>query len=149
MSKQADVSKFNRYLKDLENKLTNEAFNKIDTEMEAIISVDMVTTAKNYLASSGNVESEGLEGRIEGKKINRLKYELRANQRNAAYVEFGTGPQYIGKSQSRNKYWDTLAKTFKRPKDGNSAPAPFFYPTVNEYIPKLYKMINRIIAQGK
>lgn len=149
MAKQADVSRFNRTLKNLEKKITEQSFHVIDAEMEAIIGIEMVTTAKNHLASSGNEESVGLEGRIEGVKKGPLFYELRANQRNAAYIEFGTGPQYIGKSQSRNKYWDELARKFKKPKDGNSAPAPFFYPTVNEFIPKLYRMINRVIATGK
>jgi hypothetical protein len=80
-------------------------------------------------------------------EVGKLSYQLRADAPYAAYVEFGTGPNFKN-YPGKDAYWQNIAKDFKINGKGWTISQPFFYPNVNKELPKLITRIGKILSQN-
>lgn len=84
---------------------------------------------------------------IDWKEVGNLSYQLVANTPYAAYVEFGTGPNFK-KYPGKDEYWQNVAKDYRVNGKGWTPPQPFFYHNVNKELPKLIRRIGKILSQN-
>lgn len=134
---------FNKLFKDLD-KYAKEVIAELDAEMGAGIE-DMATEAKRLApVSSGG---GNLRATIDVEKEKPFSYNLVANARYAAYVEFGTGPyaeQYV---PSLDQDWQEYAIDFKETDPGHTKQQPFFYPAVNKIFPQMIARMKKVIEK--
>ena len=84
---------------------------------------------------------------IDWKEIGKLSYQLEADVPYAAYVEFGTGPNFKN-YPGKDAYWQEIAKNYRVNGKGWTPAQPFFYPNVNKELPKLITRIGKILSQN-
>jgi len=131
---------FDKLKKDL-NKYSDDLVKQIDAEVYASAE-EIATLAKQKV----HVDTGLLRNSIYVKKNDVLSYELRADARYAAYVEFGTGPLAKEYVPSLDEDWKKYAESFKTNRPGGHTPAkPFFYPSVREIFPQMVKRIESLI----
>lgn len=80
-------------------------------------------------------------------EVGKLSYQLRAEAPYAAYVEFGTGPNFSN-YPGKDAYWQDIASKYKVNGKGRTPAQPFFYPNVNKELPKLITRIGKILSQN-
>jgi HK97 gp10 family phage protein len=116
------------------------------SEVEVVAKKTMETMESEAKAAVP-VKSGLLRNNITWAEIGKMSYELRADTDYAAYVEFGTGPNfkdYPGKSS----LWKKLAADFFVDGSGKINPHPYFYPTVTKNIVKLQNNIKNILSKN-
>ena len=131
---------FNQVMKDYD-KIFDKKIASIDKAFDENMKI-MVADAQ-FAAPVGR--SGRLKASINYLKKAKLLYELRADVGYAAYVEFGTGPNfrnYPGKEQ----VWQSKAREFYRNGKGKTFGRPFFYFTVTKNFPKLRDAIKKILS---
>ena len=84
---------------------------------------------------------------IDWKEVGKLSYQLEADVPYAAYVEFGTGPNFKN-YPGKDAYWQEIAKDYRVNGKGWTPAQPFFYPNVNKELPKLITRIGKILSQN-
>lgn len=84
---------------------------------------------------------------IDWKEVGKLSYQLEADVPYAAYVEFGTGPNFKN-YPGKDAYWQEIAKNYRVNGKGWTPAQPFFYPNVNKELPKLITRIGKILSQN-
>jgi HK97 gp10 family phage protein len=137
--KAADFKKFEDNLKGI--------FAKKLSEIEVVSKKSMADMESEATAAAPVGKTNKLRSSINYKEVSKLSYELRADESYAAYVEFGTGPNfkdYPGKST----LWKKLAEEFYVDGSGKTNPHPFFYPTVTKNIQKLKQSIKLILSKN-
>lgn len=126
--------------------------------IESIINKKMESVEKSSKNIMKTMESEatglapvGLTGKLKSsinwKEVGKLSYELRADVGYAAYVEFGTGPQFKN-YPGKDDFWQKTAKEFFKNGKGKTFPRPFFYPTVTKNIAKLKEELKNILGRN-
>lgn len=131
---------------------------KIDNSIQAIITKKMAEVEKASRDAMKTMEAEAtalaptgktgkLKSSINWKEVGKLSYELRAEAFYAAYVEFGTGPQFKN-YPGKDEFWQKKAKEFYKTGKGKTFPRPFFYPTVTKNIVKLKDTLKNILAKN-
>lgn len=132
---------FNKLFKDLD-KYAKEVIQELDAEMGAGLE-EMSTEAKR----KAPVDIGTLRNSIVVEKEKPLSYNLKANARYAAYVEFGTGPfaeQYV---PSLDPEWQEYATDFKEENPGHTKQQPFFYPSVTKIFPLMIERMKKVIEK--
>ena len=132
---------FDKLFKDLD-KYAKEVVAELDAEMFAGLR-DMETEAKRLAPVSP--EGGSLRGTINVEKEKLLSYNLKANARYAAYVEFGTGPFAKSYTATIDDEWKEYALEFKTSKQGHTPAKPYFYPSVQKIFPLMIQRIKNII----
>jgi len=84
---------------------------------------------------------------IDWEEVGNLSYQLKADTPYAAYVEFGTGPNFKD-YPGKDEYWQKIASNYKVNGKGWTRAQPFFYPNVNKELPKLIRRIGKILSQN-
>jgi|LakMenEpi03Aug12_release.lakeMendotaPanAssembly.Ray.scaffolds.fasta_scaffold1436843_1 HK97 gp10 family phage protein len=130
---------FNKYIKNLEKRIGNK-IEQADAEFEAGMT-DMERIAKQKAPADKGY----LRASIKAVKEKPLTYILRANTRYAAYVEFGTGKYAKSYVQGLEEYWKKLASKYYKNGKGKTDRQPFFYPTVMETLPTIYRRIKEVL----
>lgn len=139
---------------------TEEIKHLIDAEMGAAME-EMATTAKQRFPNAPSDDESGEYGIIRAsirvEKKQPFVYDLVAGYGNnpknpdhamAAYIEFGTGPQfqnYIGKEAE----WQKLAGQYFISGKGWMPPSPYFYPAVTSGYQKLILSIKSILDRNE
>jgi len=134
---------FDKLFKDLD-KYAKEVIAELDAEMGAGLE-DMAREAKRLAPVSP--EGGSLRGTINVEKEKPLSYNLKANARYAAYVEFGTGPYAQGYVPSLDPEWQEYAITFKKSTPGHTRQQPFFYPSVRRVFPLMIEKMKKVIQK--
>lgn len=127
-------------LKILENDIAKEV------DMELASSVEKMATLAKQKAP---VDTGRLRSSINVDKMSLLRYRLIANTNYAAYVEFGTGDRYKTYQSNLDDEWRKIAKIHYVNGKGITRPQPFFYPSVKQEKPFLFKRIQSIILNRK
>ena len=137
------ASGFNIEIKGLKETLTklNKEEVKVENALDFAIGIgvdQMATEAKNKVV----VDTGRLRASISSNKVKKFFYELAAQVKYAAYVEFGTGKYYINYGGE----WNVLASQFKGKgkKEVNLLPRPYLYPSVNHVLPIIEKDLQDI-----
>ena len=137
-----DMNAFNKSMNSLD-KAFIERLDKIEKAfVKSLQDMEREATSIAPIGKTGNLRNS-----IEFAEIGRLSYELRANAPYAAYVEFGTGPNF-SKYPGKDAYWQDIALQFKINGLGRTLAKPFFYPTVNKNIAKLRDRIKTILSKN-
>jgi HK97 gp10 family phage protein len=131
---------FDKLKKDLE-KYSDNLVKEIDAEIYASVE-EMATEAKKLAPAS---PSGRLRSSISVQPVDKLNYNLVANTRYAAYVEFGTGPFAQEYTAGIDDEWKEYALSFKTSKPGHTPAQPFFYPSVRKIFPQMVKRIENLI----
>ena len=132
---------FNKLFKDLD-KYAKDVIQELDAEMAAGVQ-DMATEAKRLAP----VDDSTLKNSIIAEKDKELAYNLKANARYAAYVEFGTGPYAERYVPSLDQEWQEYAIDFKKTNPGHTPQKPFFYPSVNKFFPLMIERMKKVIEK--
>jgi HK97 gp10 family phage protein len=134
---------FNKLFKDLD-KFKDDVINTLDAEMNASVQ-EMATMAKREApVDQGLLRNSIIAEKDPDKK---LSYNLKANARYAAYVEFGTGPAAEAYVPSLDPDWQEYAIDFKKTNPGHTIQKPFFYPSVNKIFPMMIKRMQELIKK--
>ena len=131
---------------------------KIDNNIQDIINKKIIEVEKTARDSMKNMQAEAtalaptgktgkLKSSINWNEVAKLSYELRADVDYAAYVEFGTGPQFKN-YPGKEEFWQKKAKEFYKTGKGKTYPRAFFYPTVTKNIIKLKEKIKNILSKN-
>ena len=125
------------------NKYSEDLVKQIDAEIFASAE-EMATRAKQKApVDTGRLRTSI---KVEKDPNSKLAYDLVANVRYAAYVEFGTGPEAKEYTATLDSEWKEYAESFKTNRPGGHTPAqPFFYPSVREVFPQMVKRIEDLI----
>lgn len=103
------------------------AISKIDSIMENKIKIAEQSAKTNLPAKYGELKAS-----ISSQKLEKLKYQLRADKDYAAYVEFGTGGWATEYVATLEPEWEKLASKFRTMNPGNTEEEPYFYPAVKD-----------------
>jgi hypothetical protein len=137
--KDSDIMKLQNNVEDIINKKMFE-IEKASIETMKIMEAEAVAAAPT--GRTGRLKSS-----IKWMQTGKLSYQLRADTNYAAYVEFGTGPNfkmYPGKES----FWQKKAKEFYRNGRGMRLPMPYFYPTVTKNMIKLKEKFINILGKN-
>lgn len=127
-------------LKALENDIAKEV------DMELASSVEKMATLAKQKAPA---KTGRLRASISADKMSLLRYRLIANTNYAAYVEFGTGKYYKAYQSNLDDDFRKIASTHYKNGLGTTRPQPFFYPSVKQEKPFLFKRMQSIILNKK
>jgi len=145
-----DINRFASKAKRFNGRLKKAVSNDI---AETAINVDRGAKQRAPVRTKDN---NGLGGRlrtsiyIEKRRANGLLWEVGVNANYAPYVEFGTGRK-VNLTQLRAAgFPDSYAARFKGRgiKKVNIRPQPFFFPSINEETPKMYKRLNATLKKN-
>lgn len=138
-----DMNAFNKSLNSLDKAFV-ERLDKIEKAF-----IKSMQTMEAEATAAAPVDTGRLKNSINWKEVGKLSYQLRADVPYAAYVEFGTGPNF-GKYPGKDAFWQDIAEPFKGANQdiGKSEPRAFFYTTVNKNIPKLKNRIKTILSKN-
>jgi hypothetical protein len=109
---------------------------------------DMVRSAKNLLSSQDAVDTGRLLNSISFNKEQFLSYQFVAQTDYAAYIEFGTGDDFV---PPETNAWKQLAALYKGKniKRINLKPRPYMRPSILAYWPEYQKRIRAYLKKVK
>lgn len=139
-----DMAAFNKSMNSLDKAFV-ERLDKIEKAfVKSMETMEAEATAAAPLGKTGKLKAS-----IKQVEIGKLSYQLRADVPYAAFVEFGTGPNF-SKYKGKDAYWQDIAEPFKGLSQdiGKTEPRAFFYTTVNKNIPKLKTRIKTILSKN-
>lgn len=136
MSKPLSVKVNDTYFNKALNKLKaleNDFATEVDDEL-SVAAMDIATLAKQ----NAPVAPDGgrLRASITSNKLSLLRHEVRASTNYAAFVEFGTGGEYIKYEPKLTNEWKNIAATHFVNGKGKTVAQPYLYPAVKVVLKK-------------
>lgn len=124
---------FNKALNKLKA-LEDDFAREVDDEMAAA-AIDIVTLAKK----NAPVAPDGgrMRAAISSNKLSLLRQQIRVDTNYAAYVEFGTGGEYLKIAPNLPNEWKNIAATHFVNGRGKTVAQPYLYPAVKVVLKKL------------
>jgi HK97 gp10 family phage protein len=122
---------FNKALNKLKA-LEDDFATEVDDEMAAA-ALDIVTLAKK----NAPVDTGRMRAAISSNKLSLLRQQIRVDTNYAAYVEFGTGGEYLKIAPNLPNEWKNIAKTHFVNGRGKTVAQPYLYPAVKAVLKKL------------
>ena len=135
MSKPLSVKVNDTYFNKALNKLKaleDDFAREVDDEMAAA-ALDIVTLAKK----NAPVDTGRMRGAINSNKLSLLRQQIRVDTNYAAYVEFGTGGEYLKIAPNLPNEWKNIAATHFVNGRGKTVAQPYLYPAVKVVLKKL------------
>ena len=141
-----DISQLNSVLNSIDRAYVSR-IEKIEKQFKKSLD-KMANDAKRDAPIDVNGPHAGrLADSINWDEVGKLSYQLRADVPYAAYVEFGTGPNF-SKYPGKDEYWQSIAQKYFVNGKGTTLAQPFFYHNVNKELPKLITRIGKILSQN-